>query len=364
MPKINVYEQDLTKSGSEYSSNRLVLVVGGAECSTVELFEDTTAFKAKVAKPESNDVGYIMALTLLKEGMQVLYTSDLDTHKEDLKDKSLYDMRFLISSNAEDDIKLKEISAARQDCIAILSATGAYTDVAEEFKTGKWEDKFAAAFAPEIKIPCKQFDKELGLTGDFVTFPAGFGYLLAFATSTKHNPTWFAVAGNARGRSGYSMEPTYKYGTAAIDLFQSRDSGKVNINPICNIRPFGNIIWGNRTLCPVGNSGSDLQDDLVASNFLNVTNLVIDIKKKVYEACRKLTFEQNTDTLWSRFTAEIEPLLDSMVSGNGIEGYKLSKKEADVKAKMVATIRIVPIEAVEDFDITVEMGDAIEVVEA
>lgn len=364
MPKITINERDLTKSGSEYSVNRLVLVVGGAECSTVELFENAKDFTAKVAKPEQTDIGYIMALALLKEGMQVLYTSDLDTHKEDLKDKSLYDMRFLISSSAEDDLTLKGISTERQDCIAILSATGSYQDVAGEFKDTEWADKFAAVFAPEIKIPGKQFDKDFGIKEDFVTFPAGFGYLLAFATSTKYNPTWFAIAGNARGRSGYSMEPTYKYGTAAIDLFQSREAGKVNINPICNIRPFGNIIWGNRTLCPVGKTNQDQEDDLVASNFLNVTNLVIDIKKKVYETCRKLTFEQNTDTLWSRFTAEIEPLLDSMVSGNGIEGYKLIRQEADVKAKMVATIRIVPIEAVEDFDITVEMGDAIEVVEA
>lgn len=49
-----------------------------------------------------------------------------------------------------------------------------------------------------------------------------------------------------------------------------------------------------------------------------------------------------------------------MVTGNGIADYRLIKKTSSVKATLKAVIRIVSIEAVEDFDLTVEMSDSVE----
>ena len=53
----------------------------------------------------------------------------------------------------------------------------------------------------------------------------------------------------------------------------------------------------------------------------------------------------------------ITPLLDQMQTSGGINGYQIKKEKSIKKATLKATIRIIPIEAVEDFDITLELAD-------
>ena len=51
-----------------------------------------------------------------------------------------------------------------------------------------------------------------------------------------------------------------------------------------------------------------------------------------------------------------------MSTGNGISGYKMIKQAPDRKAQLKAKIRIIPVEAVEDFDITLELTDSLEII--
>jgi hypothetical protein len=56
----------------------------------------------------------------------------------------------------------------------------------------------------------------------------------------------------------------------------------------------------------------------------------------------------------------VEPLLDRMQNDQGINGYELTKytpKNAE-KGKLYIRLRISPIEAVEDFDITIMLEDS------
>ena len=83
-----------------------------------------------------------------------------------------------------------------------------------------------------------------------------------------------------------------------------------------------------------------------------------DIKKACYVAARTLTFEQNSDILWVNFKALISATLDEMKANSGISGYKLIKQATREKAKLVAVVKVFPIEAVEDFDFTIELTDS------
>ncbi|WP_300924720.1 hypothetical protein [uncultured Clostridium sp.] len=83
-----------------------------------------------------------------------------------------------------------------------------------------------------------------------------------------------------------------------------------------------------------------------------------DVKKTVYAAAKKLTFELNSDILWLNFKSAITPLLDQMVSGNGLSNYKITKVATTKKATVACKIRLYAIEAVEDWDITVELADS------
>ena len=363
--------------------------------------------------PASYDKGWIVANSLLNLGMQVLYIgypggiageSDsveafekiLQTRDfSALKDRSIYDFRFLtlggyntISKDStygieEKSLNIVKVAKDRKDCIALVdckSTSTTYDAVMKDFNTTgegdilyaaiskTWEDTFVAAFAPwctfnlsEFGLPSPDDSKEVTT----IDLPGSIVYLFAFAQSIQNYPTWYAAAGSVRGVSPYAYTPRQIYGELAVNTLETRDPGIATINAICNVNPYGYLMWGNRTLCPVGmtNSGEDTGEDLSASNFLNIRNLIIDIKKTLYQACRSLTFEQNNDTLWTKFTAAITPLLDTMKTSNGISGYKLTKGTPTKKAEMVAILRIVPIEAVEDFTITIEIGDSLEVTE-
>jgi hypothetical protein len=48
-----------------------------------------------------------------------------------------------------------------------------------------------------------------------------------------------------------------------------------------------------------------------------------------------------------------------MRADQGIKGYKITKVAVDKKALLTARIRIVPIEAVEDFDISIYLEDSL-----
>ena len=183
-----------------------------------------------------------------------------------------------------------------------------------------------------------------------------YAYLMCLANSIKVNPAWLAVAGAARGLvpNLQQVATNTPISNGNADKMQPRDG--VSINAITEIKPYGYTIWGNRTLKNNGTEGN-----LKATSFLNIRNLVCDIKKVAYSTARALTFEQNNDILWVNFQSKLTPTLDRMKSGYGISGYKIVRNtdhpKATEKATLCADIIIYPTYAVEDFYITVVLTD-------
>jgi phage tail sheath protein FI len=115
-------------------------------------------------------------------------------------------------------------------------------------------------------------------------------------------------------------------------------------------------LWGNRTAEPLGSKAGG--NDLKAVHFLNIRQLCTTIKKELYVACRRFTFDPNSDTLWFNFINAIKPTLELMKADQGIKDYKILKVATDKKATLKAKIRIIPIEAVEDFDLEISLEDS------
>lgn len=178
--------------------------------------------------------------------------------------------------------------------------------------------------------------------------PGSFGYLISFAKSVRNNPNYHAVAGVTRGLVPTLLQVNEKITGAKAQALQE---GKISINPITFINPYGYCIWGNRT--------THLNDDeLVASSFLNVRVLTNNIKKIAYRASKKLSFDVNPEIIWLNFKADVEPQLDNMKSGNGLTKYRLLRKSAVKRATVEAIIRVWAVEATEDFDIGIEVTDS------
>jgi hypothetical protein len=200
-------------------------------------------------------------------------------------------------------------------------------------------------------------------TGD-MKMPGAFHYLACFMSSLRSGfAEWYAAAGYTRGVSSYTIERTsVKLGEIAINALEPRNNDgssstpKFACNVIANFRG-SYYLWGNRTAHPLKDKNGT-NGELVASHFLNIRQLCTTLKKQLYVTCRRFTFDPNSDTLWYSFVSAIEPLLDTMKADQGIRGYKILKDRTDKKATLKAKIRIVPIEAVEDFDLTVSLEDS------
>lgn len=281
-----------------------------------------------------------------------------------LEDKSEYSIKFIttgsypIYGQAINDRlaltqKILTVAGNRGDVIALVDAADeaplriyemVNDDLTITLATTLGEDakKYGAMFTPWAKY-------QLQTTSDIISLPASFGYLKCVATSTKSNANWFAVSGVSRGQVPNLIELNQKVTGAVAETLQARTG--ISINPITNIKPYGYCVWGNRTLF-------NNLEDLTASSFLNIRMLTSDVKKVVYTAAKKLTFELNSETLWLNFKAEIEPTLDQMKSGNGLSNYKITKVATTKKATLACVIRLYAIEAVEDWDIEVQLTDS------
>ena len=188
-----------------------------------------------------------------------------------------------------------------------------------------------------------------------IKLPGSFGYLkcLANAINTYKSPNYFAIAGVTRGKVPSLKSLDTDVPGAVAELVQQKTTGQISINPIANVQGYGLCIWGNRTLYP-----NQASDQLIASSFLNIRVMVADVKKTIYAACKKYTFETNSTELWLKFKSEITPLLDKMVADGALEDYNLIKNTTTEKATLSVTVQLVTLYAVEDFDITVELTDS------
>lgn len=300
-----------------------------------------------------------------------------------LADKGNYSIKYLTSGGyptyeySQNSIvsKMLTLSETRGDCVAFIDHTnnpsrnqnidqiGSLYNTVKNDMTFQGNGEFGTMFTPwaiynRATVDLSFINNNLQVDSDTydstVDMPGSFAYFLSLADSITVNPNWLAIAGVARGtvqnlaQNGISNNIP----NGVADKMTPRDA--IAVNPITNIKPYGYTIWGNRTL--IRNT-----TNLVASSFLNIRNLVSDIKKEVYRTCRKLTFEQNSDVLWVNIKAELAPLLDRMLHGYGISSYRLQLDPNHPKAKEKATlcfkILLSPIEPVEDFYVSIILQD-------
>jgi hypothetical protein len=246
------------------------------------------------------------------------------------------------------------VALNRGDCIVLVDHDDEFNVTNESYNT------LIAGVADGIAIPdsCAMFTPWVNInstvTNKTESLPGSFAYLSALAKSIKSNASWLAVAGATRGQiPGLDgINPLSSKGVLSNSLADSlQPRNTTAINAITDIKPFGYRIWGNRTL------KANEDGNLTATSFLNIRSMICDVKKVVYEACRRYTFEQNTDVLWLNFKSYIEPTLNRMKTSAGLSGYKVIRCHTDEKAKLVAQIKLYPLYAVEDFTVEVQMLD-------
>lgn len=382
MPKIVIRDEDTTSVSGIIENDYAVFIPGLSTATTPPdkptFFNSLAAFKVAIGDQpavwgsnSTPDRSYIYACELLGAGLPVVYkvitvrnlesaTEDAicaaiaaDSWSSEILDKGSLDISFvtsggypaIYSSGAANMVsKLTTVASTRGDCFALIdlppetdlttqgaSLPSSITGNAESFIVTPWID-WTPVYSGEIQS---------------LNLPGSFAYLRAFANSIKNNSSWFAVAGVKRGLIG-TNGTTVTYTNAEADALQPNTG--LSVNAITYIKPYGFTIWGNRTLN--SNTGG-----LTANSFVNIRQLVHEIKRHLYKVARGLMFEPNDDILWVNFRNAVTPLLDKMQSGQGISSYRLIRQASSARATLTAKIIIVPIEAVENFELTVILTD-------
>ena len=334
-----------------------------------------------------------------KQGLDAMDTPEF---WEVLKDKATYDFRYITTGGyakleayeqiakiatfrkGDDVLEPKDLPSGdlkdapgRGDCIALIdfpedSFESVKANQSELIKAIRLYGKTNYTITEEGKeifneyskffIPNVIYDLDLN-TNDIYknqTFPGSFHYLACAARAFKLFREWFAVSGYDRGISDLKIVgTTLTLGDLATTALQPRigypDDEAFNkaVNVVTKIR--GNYyLWGNRTAHTIKTTG------LIASDFGNIRELCCSLKKVIWLACKQLTFSPNSDLLWINFCNKIRPLLDAMKANEGIGDYAFVQVPTDKKAVMLGKIRIVPIEAVEDFELDLYLENSIE----
>ena len=293
---------------------------------------------------------------------------DVDTNTGIL-DKGNYNIEFITSgaypvfeynNNVITD-KMLSIAKTRGDCVALIDHTDneyrkltGNTSVYQAIQTWKPAEglEYSAMYTPWSNGNVQSVSKANNKAITQTIYPGSMAYLLAYAQSIKTNAEWLAVSGTTRGIVPInSLRSTYILSNTIANTVYQAKQGK-RINPITNISGYGLCIFGNSTL---KDNGTETTFELTAQSFMNIRLLVCQVKKKLYEECLGLLFEQNNDILWAKFLSKITPLLDRMKTGSGISNYRVIKNATKEKAKLSATVRLIPIYALEDIDINIEL---------
>lgn len=392
---------EVTDASSEWNGE---VVDGPMLCTSVAQFEayfgkNPTSIGLDTAQTAEADYNYIYAKELINAGLPVLYHAlgnatspilDVLPKALDLiNNSSDYQFKYLtlgtypwvgnasrwpeITTTTSPVYIAAKVANERGDCQYLLDGPDIKVYDASDNSTNTFmsiyqgckmlasaliynglNPKYVANISPYGTYRCYTYSDSN--KSDKVNLPGSFGYLMSLARSIRTNPNYLAIAGVTRGLVPNLLglsEEAVSYGKLTNKIANTvQPQNDYSINCITDVRPYGLTIWGNRTL-----ADNKTTEGLTASSFLNLRNLIYDVKKKLYTSAKSLMFEQNSDILWVRFKSMITPLLDSMKYGQGIKDYKLTKIESKTRGKLQAEITLYPIYAVEEFDITVVLTD-------
>jgi hypothetical protein len=262
--------------------------------------------------------------------------------------------------------KMINIAENRKDILSIIDIQGDYrprvelnsdasarqgsvTTALTSLKTRNLNSSFACTFYPAVQVS----DNLNG--GQLVWLPASIAGLGAIARSQATSELWFAPAGFNRGGLGSLGGPRGPRVLQARQRLDSKERDLLyerNINPIATFPAEGVVIFGQKTL----------QADASALDRINVRRLVLYLKSEVSAVSRNLLFDQNVESTWNRFKAQVNPLLSDTKARFGLTDYKLILDDTTTTADLIdrnimyAKIFIKPARAIEyivvDFVIT------------
>ena len=238
--------------------------------------------------------------------MQFANPEDVDINLFATPGINFYDQS-LLSEDALDVIEDSE-DGRGGDALYIMAAPQyneameAYSpdDVASFLEDSEIDSPYACTYWPWVKY----WD---GDNKRYIDLPATKDVVRDMAATDNVSFPWFSPAGLTRGEVDCAKA---FYKTTLLDedtLYENM------INPIKTFAVDGVKVWGNKTL----------YHQETPRNRINVSRLMIRVKKLVSQAARNLIFEQYDVTLEKQFRSVVEPILQDVKANRGIYDYRV-----------------------------------------
>lgn len=205
-------------------------------------------------------------------------------------------------------------------------------DVASFIEDTEIDSPYACTYYPWVKY----YD---GDSKRYIDLPPTKDVVRDMAATDNVSFPWFSPAGLTRGEVDCARA---YFKTTLLDedtLYENM------INPIKTFAVDGVKVWGNKTL----------YHQETPRNRINVSRLMIRVKKLVSQAARNLIFEQYDATLEKQFRSIVEPILQDVKANRGIYDYRVvteSTEETRDQHILPAKILIKPTPALEYISIS------------
>lgn len=258
----------------------------------------------------SGSVGYIKALNVLSN-------------------KDQYDINLIAMPglNAEMHLpileKAIEVAEDRGDVFVTIDPTKLATDnglsdAIAAIANGNFDTNTSAAYWPWVKI--KDVDRN-----KFIWVPGSACTPQVFAQSDILGHEWLAPSGLNRGGIAGAVSAEYKLTQAQRgELYQAR------INAIADFPGQGVVIWGQKTLQALPS----------ALDRVNVSRLLIALKKYIASTSRYLVFENNTTQTRARFVNLVTPYLETVKAQQGLYAFKVVMDESNNPASTIDALEM------------------------
>jgi len=324
----------------------------------------------KLSSTNASDPTYNDIITYLEDDSNNIY--------EVLKDKYIYDVKFITSGgytcSSLDSTSWKvsskkiyndmlDAAYTRSDCLAIFDIPFVATSDSEKMNLYRaFEDlksgtklSYAAAYAPWIYKLSPE-------SNEYMWCPPSYVFLYTLAESIKRGSfTWQIPAGVNRGSVSNAVSAQYQIGETLMNKWQDTEyTSNSAINPIVNLRNYGYVIYGQRTLYAID---PNTRNWTSALREIGVRLVTIDIKKRIFDISLGLTFEGNNVHTWSEFCGQLTPFLENIKAHDGILHYEIimdsntNTTEQIARNTVKGIVRISPSRAAENFDITFELNN-------
>jgi phage tail sheath protein FI len=171
----------------------------------------------------------------------------------------------------------------------------------DAFEGRNLNSSFAAAYFPDVTITNPD-------TGVLMLVPPSVVAMSAMGLNDKVGAYWNAPAGFTRATLPSVVDSSIALTQDDLDTLYD-----ASINPIVSFPGTGFVVWGQKTLLQAAS----------ALDRINVRRLLIFLRRQVRQVANSILFEPNTQATLDRFNALVNPILQRIQSGGGVDRYKV-----------------------------------------